>query len=250
MEQEQAPAAVQPIQAALDVGAENRREQSMSSLLTQMAAAPEAVAQGTAAVEDVQSAAGAESDDAGGSQVPPAAPAVSDSVARSEEVRHTSADRLNESQRRVVESPANQDRQQAASDEQARQTAETRSRAEAAVQAAVGDEFPDALTPGTELHDACAEELAYLRESNSPMINDPQVQYKVARRMARVLGYRRPTEAVAPRRTVRPVPTGGSPVEPPLATLERRVAGAKSPDAMLELMREIGTPFEALLRRS
>jgi hypothetical protein len=104
------------------------------------------------------------------------------------------------------------------------------------------------------LHDACREELAYLRESNSPLIRDPQVEYKVARRLARALGLRRAaSEAVSPpvppRRTVRPVPVGVSPVEAPVATLERRVAGARSPGAMLDLMREIGTPFEALLKK-
>jgi len=55
--------------------------------------------------------------------------------------------------------------------------------------------------------------------------------------------------AAAPRRSVRPMPTRGAPVESPVTTLERRVSGAKSAGEMLELMREIGTPFEALLKR-
>ncbi len=54
---------------------------------------------------------------------------------------------------------------------------------------------------------------------------------------------------VAPRRSVRPVPAGGSPVEAPITTLERRVSSVRSTGEMLELMREIGTPFEALLKR-
>ena len=167
---------------------------------------------------------------------------------------------------------------------------EAHRRAETVAEAALASEFPDALTEGTDLFEACAEELAYLREAQSPLMRDPEVKFKVARRMARALGYRRPagaapgrdnegraetnqtvppagtseanTEAaareaapaaqrgaVAPRRTVRPLPSGGSPVEAPLTTLERRVAEARSSDAMLGLMREFGTPFEALLKR-
>ena len=123
-------------------------------------------------------------------------------------------------------------------------------------------EFPDALAEGTELYEACREEMAYLRESGSPLAEDPQAQYKVARRMARLLGLsqsaaaQEPPVAAAPknaaqpaRRKLRPMPAGGAPVESPATTLERRVAGAKSTGEMLELMREIGTPFEALLKR-
>lgn len=121
-------------------------------------------------------------------------------------------------------------------------------------------EFPDALAEGTELFEACREELAYLREANSPLATDPQAEYKIARRMARMLGYGQraavqespvaPAKTMlAPRRTVRPMPTGGAPVESPVTALERRVSGAKSTGEMLELMREIGTPFEALLKR-
>ena len=124
-------------------------------------------------------------------------------------------------------------------------------------------EFPDALSEGTELFEACQEELAYLREAKSPLADDPRAEYKIARRMSRVLGYaqrgavREPEVPAVPvkpaaapqRRSVRPMPTGGAPVESPATTLERRVAGAKSTGEMLELMREIGTPFEALLKR-
>ena len=124
----------------------------------------------------------------------------------------------------------------------------------------VAREFPDALTEGTELFEACREEMAYLREANSPLADDPQAEFKIARRMARVLGFSQrgavQESAVAPakntvaqRRTIRPMPTGGVPVESPVTTLERRVSGAKSTGEMLELMREIGTPFEALLKR-
>ena len=102
--------------------------------------------------------------------------------------------------------------------------------------------------------------LAYLLDANSPLASDPQAALKIARRMARVLGYSKraavadapvaPVKpAAAPRRSVRPMPTGGAPVESPATTLERRVSGAKSTGDMLELMREIGTPFEALLKR-
>ena len=122
----------------------------------------------------------------------------------------------------------------------------------------VAREFPEALVQGSELYDACREELAYLREANSPLANDPQAEYKIARRMARVLGFSQRPAVSAPaknssspqRRSVRPMPTGGAPVESPLTTMERRVSGAKSPGDMLELMREIGTPFEALLKRN
>jgi len=101
----------------------------------------------------------------------------------------------------------------------------------------------------------------YLLDANSPLASDPQAELKIARRMARVLGYSKraavveappvPAKAATPppRRSVRPMPTGGAPVESPVTTLERRVSGAKSTGEMLELMREIGTPFEALLKR-
>ncbi len=119
---------------------------------------------------------------------------------------------------------------------------------------AVAREFPEALTQGSELFEACREELEYLREAQSPLAEDPQAEYKIARRMARLLGQpQRPPvpepPKAAPRRKVRPMPAGNAPVEPPATTLERRVAGAKSTGEMLDLMREIGTPFEALLRR-
>ena len=157
--------------------------------------------------------------------------------------------------------------------------ADARTRAEAVAQAAVAEEYPDALTPGTELYEACAEEVAYLRQAKSPLVDDPQLQYKIARRMARALGYEalnimnkksdqkmdcppatragglenvsQPAakSGVAPKRSVRPVPAGGSPVETPVSTLQRRVSEARSSDSMLALMREIGTPFEALLKK-
>lgn len=136
--------------------------------------------------------------------------------------------------------------EQAALDEAARKQARE----------SVAREFPDALAQGSELYEACREELAYLREANSPLANDPQAEYKVARRMARVLGLSQRPAAPAKsaplpaRRSVRPMPTGGAPVESPVTTLERRVSGAKSTGDMLELMREIGTPFEALLKRN
>jgi len=124
----------------------------------------------------------------------------------------------------------------------------------------VAREFPEALAEGSELFEACQEEMAYLLDANSPLASDPQAEYKIARRMARVLGYsQRPVvqeaphvpakNTAAPRRSVRPMPTRGAPVESPVTTLERRVSGAKSTGEMLELMREIGTPFEALLKR-
>ena len=137
--------------------------------------------------------------------------------------------------------------------EEARSTA-ARHREEATRQAhdALREEFPEAATPGSDFYEACQEELAYLRESGSPLADDPQVEYKVARRLSRTLGYRRATapETAAPKRTFRPLPAGGTPIPPPQATMERRIAGAHSPDAMLELMRELGTPFEALLPKA
>ena len=126
----------------------------------------------------------------------------------------------------------------------------------------VAREFPEALKEGSELFEACQEEMAYLLDANSPLASDPQAELKIARRMARVLGYSKraavqETQPVAakpatppPRRSVRPMPTKGAPAESPATTLERRVSGAKSTGEMLELMREIGTPFEALLRKS
>ncbi|HWL52117.1 MAG TPA: hypothetical protein VNQ90_06770 [Chthoniobacteraceae bacterium] len=127
----------------------------------------------------------------------------------------------------------------------------TRQEAERVALAALEAEFPEALTPGSELYEACREELAYLQESGNPLSRDPGVAYKVARRLARTLGYPRRTEAApAPAvRTARPVPTGGAPLEVPVMAVERRVAEARSPDAMLHLMRELGTPFEALLQK-
>jgi len=118
----------------------------------------------------------------------------------------------------------------------------------------VAREFPDALTVGSELYEACREELAYLRETKSPLADDPLAEYKIARRMSRVMGLSQrpatPAKNAPQRRSVRPMPTGGAPVESPVTTLERRVSGAKSSGDMLELMREIGTPFEALLKRN
>ncbi|MCX6967867.1 MAG: hypothetical protein NTZ46_08850, partial [Verrucomicrobia bacterium] len=103
---------------------------------------------------------------------------------------------------------------------------------------AVARDFPEAIVEGTEFFEACREELAYLREAQSPLADDPQVELKIARRMARVLGYSQraavqevPQVAVKStpqRRSVRPMPTGGAPVESPVTTLERRVSGAKS----------------------
>ena len=122
-------------------------------------------------------------------------------------------------------------------------------------------EYPEALKEGSELFEACQEEMAYLLDANSPLASDPQAELKIARRMARLLGYSKRAAAVEappvptktatpqPRRSLRPMPTKGAPVESPVTTLERRVSGAKSTGEMLELMREIGTPFEALLKR-
>lgn len=128
-----------------------------------------------------------------------------------------------------------------------------REAARAEARKALEREFPEALTPGSELSEACREELEYLREAQSPLADDPQAEYKIARRMARLLGAGQRSapepQKSAPRRKVRPVPAGNVPAEPPATTLERRVAGAKSTGEMLDLMREIGTPFEALLRR-
>jgi len=118
--------------------------------------------------------------------------------------------------------------------------------------AALEREFPEALVEGSELFVACREELEYLREAQSPLADDPQAEYKIARRMTRLLPKRAPVPEPAkpaPRRKVRPLPAGNAPVDSVETTLERRLAGAKSTGQMLELMREIGTPFEALLRR-
>lgn len=123
------------------------------------------------------------------------------------------------------------------------------------VQEALAAEFPEALVPGTELHEACQEEMAYLREIGSPLKDDPAAAYKVARRLARLFGRRgegaaapATTMGPPPKRTMRPLPVGGVPVETPLVALERRVSGANSSGAMLDLMREYGTPIEALMR--
>jgi len=123
--------------------------------------------------------------------------------------------------------------------------------AHAASREVLAREFPDALNPGSELAEACREELAYLREAQSPLADDPEAEYKIAKRMARMIGMaNRPAcGKVAARRAVRPMPTFGAPIESPATTLERRMAGAKSTGEMLELMREVGTPFEALFKR-
>ena len=123
--------------------------------------------------------------------------------------------------------------------------------AHAASREVLAKEFPDALNPGSELAEACREELAYLREAQSPLAEDPEAEYKIAKRMARMIGYsNRPAcGKAAPRRSVRPMPTFGAPIESPATALERRMAGAKSTGEMLELMREVGTPLEVLLKR-
>lgn len=137
-------------------------------------------------------------------------------------------------------------RQQAEAAEQARKEKE-RAEAEARARQRIAEEFPEALVPGTELNEAVAEEMSYLRAAKSPLLDDPQVEYKVARRLARVLGWRAPE--VPMKRTVRPVPVGGATVDTPVLALERKMASARTSGAMLELMREIGTPIEALLRK-
>lgn len=153
---------------------------------------------------------------------------------------------------------------QTAVGEEAARLMEVRRRSAVLSEAAVGEEFPEALVPGTELYEAVHEELGYLKESKSPLLNDPYVQYKVARRMARTLGYR-PTRAGAAVvnqgggsrpiaagpmavRSVRPVPVRSVTMEDPATSIERRVASASSSSAMLELMRELGTPVERLLK--
>lgn len=120
---------------------------------------------------------------------------------------------------------------------------------------ALAKDFPDALAEGSELAAACREELDYLREAGSPLADDPEAEYKIARRMTMLMGLGarksapEPPAKAARRRSLRPLPTGGAPVESPATALERRVAGAKSTGDMLNLLREIGTPFEALLKR-
>jgi len=125
--------------------------------------------------------------------------------------------------------------------------------------------FPDAIQPGTELHEACVEEYQYLQAAGSPLVNDPQCAQKIVNRMVRLLGSKagqgassaqqanagaqlQPPPVVA-KRSVRPVPAGGNPVEAPVQTLERKVANARTTGEMLALMREFGTPIEALMRR-
>ena len=154
-----------------------------------------------------------------------------------------------------------QEKRSQALQESERKAADARQKTETLAKATLAEEFPDALTPGTELHDACVEEQNYLRDSNSPLIRDPQFEYKVARRMARVLGLRRsagsegPASAApkapagTPKRTVRPLPAGGMAAEPPASPFLRRMAYARSTSAMLDLMREFGTPFEVLLKQ-
>ena len=212
MEPELAQEAVETMQAAPVAGAGNEREQEKSALLDRMA---------------------------GG-------------VAEQENP-------VTEEHREMPE--VESERVQAVVDEEAAAADEVAERAQA--RESVARDFPDALKEGSELFDACQEEMAYLLDANSPLASDPQAEYKIARRMARVLGYAQrgavrelevPAAPVKPaaalqRRSVRPMPTGGAPVESPATTLERRVAGAKSTGEMLELMREIGTPFEALLKR-
>ena len=132
-----------------------------------------------------------------------------------------------------------------------------------AVTARNGVALPEGCKPGTELYDACAEEYQYLCDSGSPLVNDPQCAQKIATRMARLLGNKPsavspakpgavvqpPLPQVSPKRTVRPIPAGGNPVEAPVQTLERRVAGARTTGEMLALMKEYGTPIEALLKK-
>ena len=123
--------------------------------------------------------------------------------------------------------------------------------ARATAREALAREFPDALREGSELATACREELEYLRAAQSPLAEDAEAELKIAKRMARMIGYsNRPACAKQPpRRTVRPMPTFGAPMESAATLLERRMAGAKSTGEMLELMREVGTPLEVLLKR-
>ncbi len=122
--------------------------------------------------------------------------------------------------------------------------------------------FPDALQEGTELFTAINEEMEYLQASDSPLLKNPSYPLLVAKRVARAIGYRKPAAAApanaapplkptppsAPVRGVRPVASGGSPIEPAAKTPEQMIAEAKAagPEALLELMTKVGTPFSAL----
>ena len=104
------------------------------------------------------------------------------------------------------------ERVQAVVDEEAAAADEVAERAQA--RESVARDFPDALKEGSELFDACQEEMAYLLDANSPLASDPQAEYKIARRMARVLGY-------AQRGAVRELEVPAAPVKP-AAALQRR----------------------------
>lgn len=119
------------------------------------------------------------------------------------------------------------------------------------------EEYPEAFKDGTEFNQELSEEFEYLQGIQSPLLHDPNYPIRLSKRVARRLGYKKPDSAPDPKtlakpaspaqkRSVRPVATGGTPVEAAATTLEQRIAGAKSADAMLELMRELGTPFEKL----
>lgn len=145
--------------------------------------------------------------------------------------------------------------------------------------ASAHESFPDAFTEGSELSDAVAVEFEFLQATESPMLRNPNYPKLVIQRVARQLGIR--PAAVAGRdggngavpapapvaaapagqgqgganggnaakggnsvnRGVRPVPAGGSPVAEVALTLEERMKSAKTPEEMLELLKEYGTPI-------
>ncbi len=153
--------------------------------------------------------------------------------------------------------------------EQAKRNKE--SQAESARQTQIQNSFSEALTqypdlgnPASELANACQEELQYLAATGSLLLEQPNFPLMVVRRMARSLGLKAASAATAPaglqatppakpaRRGVRPVPTGGAPLEEPKQALDRRIEAALksgSKKEMEALLREAGTPFEALMKR-
>ena len=269
MEKEQATMAVQSMEAAPIAGAENDREKTMTVLLEGMSAeqADEAVGEeitteaegGGALAQDPDVAADtaviseeAEVPAQNSTDVGEGEPATLDDDGESEISGGESAsdgkqarnfrgrwDHLNEQERRVVEL-----------------TTKRGLTLGEAYRAVYGVEALPALNGEAEGQDEAGEPKREAGQSQSTNqfqrsmqnTNPTEPVRTTEAPQAQAPVSARPAGAI-PRRSVRPVPAGGSPVEAPATTLERRVAGVRSTGEMLELMREIGTPFEALLKR-
>lgn len=128
------------------------------------------------------------------------------------------------------------------------------------------------LNTESELGQAVGDELQYLEATASPLLQNPNCLPILVSRVARQLGLRpavkaagsgkpegasplaetataKATAAAAPKRTARPVATGGSaPLNPSFDQQARQALASNSLDTLLAAMREGGTQFADLIQ--